>query len=135
MKQHDLALELLRFAQDDLSAATLLSAYAEASDAIIGFHCQQAAEKALKGVLAELDVDFPRTHNLLHLMKLLAENDRTVPSELDDLRLLNPYAVARRCGEEVEPGLDRHAALARATTAIGWAKGQIVEGVNGPSGG
>ena len=62
MQQHDLALELLSVANDDLDAATLLSVLPEAPDTIIWFHSQQVAEKALKAVLAEADVDFPRTH-------------------------------------------------------------------------
>jgi HEPN domain len=34
----------------------------------VGFHAQQAAEKALKAVLAASGDDFPWTHDLRHLM-------------------------------------------------------------------
>lgn len=125
MQQHDLALELLRLARDDLNAARLLSAHAEASDTIIGFHCQQAAEKALKAVLAEADVDFPRTHNLLHLMQLLGDHGYALPPELDDLRLLTPYAVAMRYGGTIELGLERQPGLDLASEAIRWADKRI----------
>jgi HEPN domain-containing protein len=37
---------------------------AESSALIVGFHCQQAVEKALKAVLAERGADFPYTHDV-----------------------------------------------------------------------
>ena len=51
--QHDLARELLGLAEDDLVAARALLDVAAVSDAIVGFHAQQAVEKAFKAVLAE----------------------------------------------------------------------------------
>jgi HEPN domain-containing protein len=51
--QHDLARQFLRLAQDDHVAARALLDVAAVSDAIVGFHAQQAVEKALKAVLAE----------------------------------------------------------------------------------
>ena len=45
--QHDLARELLGLAQDDLVAAEALLDVAAVSDAIVGFHAQQAVEKTI----------------------------------------------------------------------------------------
>lgn len=67
--QHDLATTLLRLAAEDHAAAkTLLDA--DSPPSIVGFHCQQAAEKALKAVLAVEGLDFPYTHDLGLLMQL-----------------------------------------------------------------
>jgi HEPN domain-containing protein len=42
------------------------------------FHCQQAAEKALKGFLAWHDQPFPKTHDLGKLGKQAVEVDPTL---------------------------------------------------------
>lgn len=55
----DLARDLLARAAEDLAAARALLDAPGVSEAIVGFHCQQAAEKALKAVLASRGVDFP----------------------------------------------------------------------------
>jgi len=48
----DLARELLARAADDEAAAREMLPVAAVTDAIVAFHAQQAAEKALKAVLA-----------------------------------------------------------------------------------
>ena len=42
------------------------------SDEVIGFHCQQAAEKMLKALLSDLGAAFHKTHELGALMDTLA---------------------------------------------------------------
>ncbi len=42
-------------------------------DEIFGFHVQQATEKALKAWLASLGVEYPKTHDLSLLLRLLEE--------------------------------------------------------------
>ncbi|HEY5197241.1 MAG TPA: HEPN domain-containing protein [Solirubrobacteraceae bacterium] len=46
----ELARQLLERADDDVAAARALLAVPDVSDFIIGFHAQQAVEKALKAV-------------------------------------------------------------------------------------
>ena len=60
------------------------------------FHAQQCAEKYLKAILVESGVSFPRTHNLLDLMNLLAVSDPTWLLFQPDLRDLALFAVAIR---------------------------------------
>ena len=43
---------------------------ATVTDAIVGFHAQQAVEKAFKAVLAMVGAEFPFTHNIALLMQL-----------------------------------------------------------------
>lgn len=45
---------------------------ARISDEIFGFHAQQAVEKLLKARLVSLGVDYPKVHNLLTMVELLA---------------------------------------------------------------
>jgi HEPN domain-containing protein len=38
------------------------------------FHAQQCVEKYIKAFLVYKDIDFPRTHDIEHLVSLLPEN-------------------------------------------------------------
>ena len=58
------------------------------------FHCQQAIEKYLKAYLAYLDVDFPKTHDLNTLLKLIIEADTSF-KEID-FKDLSQFAVGIR---------------------------------------
>lgn len=63
---------------------------------VIGFHCQQAIEKALKAQFLDAAVEPPRIHDLLRLNELvrLAGLPQCVPDQL--LEALLPFAVADR---------------------------------------
>lgn len=84
----------LKQAEEDLKyadAATTDAFYAWAC-----FACQQAAEKALKALLIEHDVEFPRTHQLITLAQ---HAERTAPSVKDlraQLDVLNQYYAPTR---------------------------------------
>ncbi len=94
--QADLARELLQLAADDLTAARALVDVPAVSGAIVGFHAQQTAEKALKASLAAAGQDFPFTHNIALLMQLCEDAGIKLPTALDTLDLLTPYGVAGR---------------------------------------
>jgi len=84
------------------------------TDEVFGFHAQQAAEKCLKAWIASLGVRYPRTHDLMALIRELstAGEDTT---DLDALVDLNPFAVEYRY-EALDPGdeqLDRRAVMAQ----------------------
>jgi HEPN domain-containing protein len=59
------------------------------------FLAQQAAEKALKALLLELDGEFPRTHAIAALLQL-AQRHAEVPEEIRDAIDLTDYAVQAR---------------------------------------
>lgn len=66
------ALEWFEFAQTDLLSAQYLLDMQPTPYEVICYHCQQAAEKWLKGILVYHcagDVNVPRTHNLIFLNK------------------------------------------------------------------
>jgi HEPN domain-containing protein len=64
------------------------------------FCCQQAVEKALKGIIASKREDFPpRIHNLVRLSEVAAlELDET---RLEFLRLLSSFYIQTRYPEEI----------------------------------
>jgi HEPN domain-containing protein len=60
------------------------------------FHCQQAAEKLLKGVLIAHGYEYPITHNLFVVLEKVLEFDPSAESLRETLALLNPYSVEVR---------------------------------------
>jgi HEPN domain-containing protein len=75
----------LREAEHDLTAAPLLARGAV-------FHCQQAAEKALKAFLSAHERPFPRTHDLDELGRVVVALDSTLATVVDRAKDLTPYA-------------------------------------------
>lgn len=116
---------LLRKAREDLDALTKLAPDGDTADAIVGFHAQQAVEKALKAVLAAFGEDFPWTHDLRYLIERLGDVEIPLPSSLHEVRVLAPWAVEFRYGETIDDPLDRVQALALAKEAVEWAKNQV----------
>lgn len=94
-------------------------------DSLLGFHAQQAVEKALKAVLAHAGVVFRRTHDIAELLDLLSDAGLPVPPHADRLDELNPYAVEMRYGL-IEPiGLDRPTTARWVHEVINWSRAQI----------
>lgn len=102
MTPHDRALELLKLAEHDEHAAHVLQADSLVDPATIGFHYQQAAEKLLKAMLADKNIEFPRTHDLARLIELVESAGWSIAVSGDDLERLTPFAVTGRyqLGEE-----------------------------------
>lgn len=78
------------------------------------FHCQQCSEKYLKGLLEELGLAVPRTHNLDELRRLLLPHHPVLRSLGRGAVFLTNFAVAARY-----PG--ENASLRQAKAAIRWA--------------
>lgn len=121
----DIAQTLLSVAADDEFMARSLLPIEGVTDAGLGFHCQQAVEKALKAVLAMRGVEFPYTHDLEALVELCEEHEIDVPEDLSDVDSLSPFAVRLRYGAARPAGLDRDQALRWAASAVRWARGQV----------
>ncbi len=66
------------------------------------FHCQQAAEKAIKGYLAFNKVRFNKTHSIKELLNLVATVKKSLADQLAAAEILTKYAVAYRYPEEIE---------------------------------
>lgn len=120
----DLAEQLLRRAGDDEAAARAMLPL-KVTDAIVGFHAQQAVEKSIKAVLAARDVDFPFIHDIGGLADLCKKAGASLPDELDGIDRLTPYAAGLRYDDEQSSIVARETALKWATAATAWAREQI----------
>jgi HEPN domain-containing protein len=57
----------------DLRAAEILSAPENDQGAAAVYHCQQAAEKAVKALLVYRETPFPKTHDIERLVEMVNE--------------------------------------------------------------
>lgn len=101
----DVAQGWLRKAESDLVNAELCLAAGKALDTAC-FHCQQAAEKALKAYLIFHGVAFPFVHDLEKLVKLCIARDQGFAVLSTAAVTLTPYAVALRYDQEFWPTTD-----------------------------
>jgi HEPN domain-containing protein len=67
------------------------------------YHCQQAAEKLLKGFLVRANTDFGRTHDLDHLGHLVARRSPAVRPLVEPLAAWTHWAVAYRYPDDPGP--------------------------------
>ena len=89
----DVVKQWIEKADHDLGTAQVTYLYLPKYRDTIAFHCQQAAEKYLKGFLLFLDISFSRQHSLNYLLGLLSQKIE-IPDELfDDASELEDFAV------------------------------------------
>jgi HEPN domain-containing protein len=100
----------LRAAAVDMGAQPPLSGDA-------AFHCQQAAEKAVKGLLVARGIPFPKTHDIRALADLVETEDPDLDALLDRAAELTEYAWRFRYPGEVFDPADDEIADAMAVAA------------------
>ena len=127
----DLARRLLGAAREDELMANSLLPVKGVTDAGIGLHAQQAVEKAIKAVLSAEKTEFPFTHDLERLKQFAKKSGIELPTTLDGIKALTPFALDERYGAETPIGLDRDQALKWAAAAIAWA-GTLIEETDPP---
>jgi hypothetical protein len=66
------------------------------ADPVRGFHAQQAVEKRLKALLAQLDIPYERTLRLERLVTVLLASGEVLPETTLPLSELNDFAVFYR---------------------------------------
>ena len=83
------------------------------------FHAQQAAEKFLKAYLVHRGVEIKRTHDLVALLSVAVEFDRSL-GELEQVcRRLTHYAISARYPDDLyEPSEDDGREMIAASTSI-----------------
>ena len=101
--EHELIAEWFRFADMDLSTAEYLQGMRPQPLEIICFHCQQSAEKNLKGYLIYNGVtEPPKIHDLIYLNNMCCDFD-THFREIDKAcGALNRFSVQPRYPNEIE---------------------------------
>ena len=120
------AKEWLSFSESDLGVADHLNkTYHPKPLEIICFHCQQAAEKAVKAVIVlnGSQGGIPKKHDLFLLLNQI-KNMVSIDEKLYDYAdTLAPYSIAMRYPNELQLE-DRHAekAIQMAKEYIAWAK-------------
>jgi HEPN domain-containing protein len=102
-------------AASDLAAARTLSADPGQDDDVIGFHAQQATEKALKALVAVRGLELPRSHDIAPLLRLLESREQQLPTQVKEADWLNPWAVTMRYDE---PTSSTYAALREAAEEV-----------------
>ncbi len=108
-------------ARADLRTARQLLAVEDGDETIIGFHLQQAIEKALKAVLAGNEIEIPYTHDLAKLITALSTNGLEVPARIASVVWLTPWGTTFRY-EDPGNDLDTDDGLEAATAAINLAE-------------
>ena len=104
---HRIALAWLEKARHDLETARrAVEGEHPITDTAV-YHCQQAAEKALKAVLAEAGRPVSKTHDLITLLTHCAASDQGFTQWIDLAATLTPYATHFRypCLDP-DPGLE-----------------------------
>ena len=117
MPNNEYVQEWFAFADMDFQAAKHLDASMHPKPLeIICYHCEQAAEKMLKGVLLSYDASLKKTHDLGLLIEELASYVTVEERFYEICSDLTPYGVAVRYPQEVYIE-ERHVRKALADTA------------------
>jgi HEPN domain-containing protein len=106
--------EWVRKAEKDYTLAVLASQSAVPVHDGVCFHCQQCAEKYLKGLLEEHGHTIPKTHTLVLLLATLVTHHPELQAFRRGLIFLSPFAVETRY-----PG--ENANKRQAVSALRWA--------------
>lgn len=88
--------EWLTKAAHDLQNARIVSAVPDGPLDTAIYHCQQAAEKSLKGWLVSQNLPVERTHDLTRLVTLACARDKSFFDWEEAAGVLTPYASAFR---------------------------------------
>ena len=103
MDNNDIAKEWLIFAKRDLDTAMhLINTMYPKPLEIICYHCQQSAEKVLKGYLILHETMPPRTHDLLLLCEMCAQKNNDFNDIVNNCSLITMYGVQSRYPFEIE---------------------------------
>ena len=127
------AREWLSYAENDFGVAEhLFKTYYPKPLSIIGFHCQQAAEKAVKAliVLYGSQGGMPQKHDIFLLLNQIKNMVSIDPKFYDYADILAPYSITVRYPNELD--LEEHhaeKAICMAKEFVAWAKG-IVENIS-----
>lgn len=91
------------------------------------FELQQSAEKALKALLIYSGSDFPKTHDIAELIKLIKKHTTIeIPEQIKKAVRLTPYPVITRYPNFAKINEDKYKeALELADSVYGWVKKEL----------
>ena len=126
-EQIEAAGSLARLAEIDLATAEKLAPDPEMDDRPVGFHAQQAVEKAVKIALILKGIDLPKTHDLEYLIVLAGKHSIAMEPELESASWLTPWAAEFRYDDAPIETLDRKRAITVANAAVSWCQELIAD--------
>ena len=92
-------------AESDFAAITqLLKAGKDCPCDVVCYHAQQCVEKYVKALLVHAGVDFPKTHDIGNLVRLLPRGVRLPISRAEQIKLTLYEAATRYPGDEEQFG-------------------------------
>ena len=92
----DIVKQWIEKADHDLGTAQVTYLYIPKYRDTIAFHCQQAAEKYLKGFLLFLDIPFKKQHSLVYLLGLISQKIVLSDKLYDNASELEDFAIEIR---------------------------------------
>lgn len=92
----DFVQQWLSKARQDLRAAQVILTGDFEEYGNVGFHAQQAAEKFIKALLVRHQIEFPKTHDIALLRRLVAQVEQNLADRLAAADVLTPYGVEFR---------------------------------------
>ena len=102
--KEELVRSWLKKAKHDIEAAQQLATSSQPLLDVAIYHCQQAAEKAVKGFLVHHDQEFEKTHDIVDLLETAIPFDAQLSSWLEAGERLTPYvSLFRYPGAIMEP--------------------------------
>lgn len=122
---HDDPREWMNRAHSNLARSRLWSTGVYLED--LCFDAQQAAEKAVKGLLLARGIQLPFIHDLAALLSLLEESGIDVPAEVFEAAILTRYAVVARYPTHTRPVTeeDHREAIELADRVVQWVEGLL----------
>jgi len=93
MDKKEAAKEWFKIAESDLSSAAFLQKMRPTPVEIICYHCQQSAEKYLKGFLSLKEEEIQKTHDLVLLNKVCQKYKEDFKTIEDECLALTDYSV------------------------------------------
>ncbi len=127
IRQQEMARFLLQKARQDLALVMNVGDAEAVADEIVGFHVQQAIEKAIKAVLTCLGIQYEYTHDLSLLYQQVKNAGGNPPAALDTVEELTGFAVQFRYTLTLyeEQSFNREAGAQLAGRFIEWAHALI----------
>lgn len=122
-------------AHHDLAASRKLSDESEPYLDVAIYHCQQAAEKAVKGFFVFHDHEFDKTHDVRLLIDIAASIQPTFLDWIEAGAYLTPYATGFRYPDDImEPDKEEfNQAFELATKFYHFVLSQLPETVHPPT--
>lgn len=101
-----IASEWFDIAEIDLKSAKHLQKMIPTPLEVICYHCQQAAEKYLKGLLVLNEVEIPKTHDLVLLNEMCCKTNNRLVEVKQECKRLTVYAVVTRYPYKLDLNID-----------------------------